>query len=82
MQLFISPRVKMLMELTLQPIRRLIFRAGAKRVSDSGARKLAELMEARAARIAEESWKLAKHAGRTTVMKKDVRMAAKLGNKE
>ena len=69
------------MELTLQSIRRLLSRAGAKRVSDDGAKKLAENMEGKASRIAEESWKLARHAGRTTVMKKDVRMAAKLGSR-
>ncbi|MBS3054148.1 MAG: NFYB/HAP3 family transcription factor subunit [Candidatus Aenigmarchaeota archaeon] len=65
-------------ELTLQPIRRLFFRAGAKRVSDKAAEALIGKMEERALRIAEEAWNLARHAGRSTVMKQDIRMAEKL----
>tara|TARA_Y100000310_G_C20527890_1_gene736976 strand:- start:525 stop:731 length:207 start_codon:yes stop_codon:yes gene_type:complete len=67
-----------MVELTLQPIRRLFFRAGAKRVSDGAAEELIIKMENKAAQISEDALRLAKHAGRSTVMKKDIRMAAKM----
>ncbi|HLD83846.1 MAG TPA: histone [archaeon] len=65
-------------ELTLQPIRRLFFKAGAKRVADKAAEALISKMEERSLKIAGEAWNLARHAGRSTVMKQDVKMAEKL----
>jgi histone H3/H4 len=69
---------RVMSELTLQPIRRIFFRAGAKRVSDKAADALINKMEDKAEKIVDHAQKLAKHAGRSTVMKKDIRMAAKM----
>lgn len=65
------------MELTLNPLRKIIKKAGAKRVSDEAALELGKLMEERAMEICRKSEKLAKFSKRRTVMKKDIRMAAK-----
>ena len=65
-------------ELTLQPIKRLFFKSGAKRVSDKAALELSEAMEKRAIEIVEKALSLANHSDRTTIMKKDIKMAAKM----
>lgn len=65
------------MELTLQPLRRMFKRAGGKRISDQAAEELGKLMEERAAQIALEAQRLSQHAGRRTVMRRDVKMAAR-----
>jgi histone H3/H4 len=65
-------------ELTLAPIKRLIKRSGAKRVADSAAQELADYLETRAAQISKEAQKLATHAGRHTVMRRDIKMAKKV----
>jgi len=64
-------------ELTLRPIKRLIENAGAKRVSKDAAAELAEIIERKTKEIAELAQKFAKHSGRVTVSKDDVKMAAK-----
>ncbi len=63
------------MELTLQPLRRMFKKAGAKRVSDKAAEELGKLMEEKAAEIAVEARRLSQHAGRRTVMRRDIKMA-------
>ncbi len=63
------------MELTLQPLRRMFKKAGAKRVSDKAAEELGKLMEEKAAEIAVEAQRLSQHAGRRTVMRRDIKMA-------
>lgn len=65
------------MELTLNPIRKMIKKAGARRVSDEAALELGRLMEDRAMEICRKAEKLSKFSKRSTVMKKDIRMAAK-----
>lgn len=65
------------MELTLQPLRRMFMRAGAKRVSNSAAEELGALIEARVKEISAEAQKLSRHAGRRTVMRRDIKLAAK-----
>lgn len=65
------------MELTLNPLRKMLKRAGARRVSDDAALELGRLMEERAVEISKRAEKLAKFSKRRTVMKKDIRMAAK-----
>ncbi len=52
-------------------------RAGGKRISDQAAEELGKLMEERAAQIALEAQRLSQHAGRRTVMRRDVKMAAR-----
>ena len=66
------------MELTLQPLRKLIKKAGAKRVSDKAAGELGNVLEERAKILLLESKRLSEHSGRRTVMKRDVRAARKI----
>jgi len=62
-------------EITLEPLRRLLKQAGAKRVSDSAALELSLLLEQRASSLLQHAQKLSQHAGRRTVMKKDMKEA-------
>ncbi len=66
------------MELTINPIRRLFKRVGAKRVSDKAAVELAKIVEDKSKLLAIESQKLSEHAGRRTVMRRDVKLARKI----
>lgn len=66
------------MELTLQPLRKLIKRAGGKRVSDKAAAELGKELEDRTKILLLEAKRLSEHAGRRTVMKRDVRAARKI----
>lgn len=66
------------MELTINPIRRLFKRAGAKRVSDDAAVELAKLIEEKSALLAAEAQKLCEHSGRKTVLRRDVKLARKI----
>jgi len=65
------------MELPIATIERMIKKAGAKRVSESAARALGEILEEKATEITREAIKLAEHAGRRTVRDVDIRLAAK-----
>jgi len=65
------------MEFTLQPLRKIFKRAGAKRVGDRAAIELGAVLEKRAKTILEEAKHLSEHSGRRTVMRKDVKMAKK-----
>jgi histone H3/H4 len=51
--------------------------AGGKRVSDQAAEELGRLIEEKAANLAIEAQRLSEHAGRRTVMSRDIKMAAK-----
>jgi len=65
------------MTMSLNPIKKLIKRVGAKRVSEDATRELAEILEKNAIKICKRANKLAKLAGRKTVMRKDIKLAAK-----
>ena len=65
------------MEFTLQPLRRVFRRAGAKRVSDKAATELGSILETRSKELLAEAKRLSEHAGRRTVMREDVKMAKK-----
>ena len=65
------------MELTLQPVRRLLKTAGAKRVSNKAAAELAKILEERAKLSAVEAKKISEHSGRRTVLRRDIKMARK-----
>ncbi len=64
-------------ELTIAPIKRLIEKAGAKRVSKDAAEELAKILESKAREISKKAADLAKYSGRRTVMKKDIKLAKK-----
>jgi DNA-binding protein len=65
------------MEFTLQPLRKIFKKAGAKRVSDSAAEELGRVLEQRSKALLEEAKALSQHAGRKTVMRQDIKMARK-----
>lgn len=64
-------------ELQLAPIKKLIKEAGAERASEAAATRLREIIEKTALVIAADAVKFAKHAGRETVRKSDIDLAAK-----
>lgn len=66
-----------MVELPVAAIERIIRKGGAKRVGESAAVALAEILEERGIEIAAEAAKLAEHAGRRTVRDVDIRLAAK-----
>lgn len=65
------------MDITAHPMRRFFKRAGAKRISKKAAIELAGIIEKRGSELARESQRLSEHAGRRTVMRRDVKMARK-----
>lgn len=62
-------------ELPIAPIKRLLKNAGASRISDDAAVKLAEVLEEIGEEVARDATKLAKHAGRKTVKAEDIKLA-------
>ena len=66
-------------ELPLAPIERILKKAGATRVSKEACEEFAGVIEEIAFELAAETAALAKHAGRKTVMTKDVKLAKKKG---
>lgn len=65
-------------ELTLEPIKRIMLKSGAKRVSEKAVIELSNILESESRKILLEAKKLSEHAGRKTVMKEDIRMAHKM----
>ncbi len=59
------------------PAARILIKAGAKRVSAEAAEAFAAYLEEAGLKIAEDSIKAAKHAGRKTVHDSDIRLAAR-----
>ena len=64
-------------ELAVAPMHRICKKAGASRVSEAGAKALAKVLEDIGLKIAKEAIDYAMHAGRKTVKKKDIEIAAK-----
>ncbi|MBI4896207.1 MAG: NFYB/HAP3 family transcription factor subunit [Candidatus Aenigmarchaeota archaeon] len=64
--------------LTLHPLRRMLKSHGAPRVAEKAADALARSLEQDGLAIVQEAHKLATHANRKTVMKQDIKMAAKI----
>lgn len=62
-------------ELSIAAVDRIIRRAGARRVSESATKKLAEVLEDHALKIANDASELAEHAGRKTIRDSDIRIA-------
>ncbi len=63
------------MELPLAPVDRILRKAGARRVSESAVKALAQFIEDEGLRIAKRANELARHAGRKTVTEEDIRAA-------
>jgi len=63
--------------LALAPMRRLLQQAGADRVSDNAALALGEVLEEIGVDVASRALTLARHAGRKTITREDIRLAAK-----
>ena len=63
--------------MALAPMRRLLQQAGATRVSDKAALALGEVLEDVGLDIASRALTLARHAGRKTITRDDIRLAAK-----
>ena len=68
-------------ELTIQPLRRLFKKAGAKRISDKAAEEMAKELELRAKEIVIEAKNLAEHSGRRTILRRDIKMARRIKGK-
>ena len=61
--------------LPLAPFEKILKDVGAKRVSKSATKEFALATEEIAEKIAHDAVKLAKHAGRKTIIGEDIRMA-------
>jgi histone H3/H4 len=66
------------MTFTLNPLKKLIKKHGGKRVSDDACKELSKYLESQTAELAKEAAKIAKHAGRKTIMRHDVKIARKV----
>jgi len=64
-------------ELAVAPMHRICKKAGAERVSETAADKLAKVLEDIGVRIAREAIDYAMHAGRKTVKAEDIEIAAR-----
>lgn len=64
-------------ELAVAPMHRICKKAGASRVSEPAAKALAKELEEIGIKIAKDAIEYAMHAGRKTVKKKDIEIAAR-----
>jgi histone H3/H4 len=64
------------MPLPLAPIERLARRAGAERLSADAIEELAKAMDEVGLELAREAAQAAKHAGRKTILREDIRLVA------
>ena len=59
------------------PFGRILSDAGAQRVSEESMQAFAEVMEEKSADVARRAKEIAEHAGRKTVKREDIRLAAR-----
>ena len=64
-------------DLSVAAMHRIIKKAGAERVSESGAKELARVLEEIGLKIGKDALEFSMHAGRKTVKRKDIKIAAK-----
>ena len=69
-------------ELPLAVVKRLMKKAGAKRVSKTAANELINIFENQMLEVTREATKLAEYAGRRTIRDSDVRLAVKRRNNQ
>lgn len=67
----------MKMEIPVAPLKRVIHKAGAERVSLDAAEELRDVIEDMALDIARRAKQLSIHAGRKTVTRDDIKLAAR-----
>ncbi len=65
------------MEFTTETMRKVFKRAGAKRISDNAANELGKVLEEKTKELLVHADKLSKHAGRRTVLRRDIKMSKK-----
>lgn len=63
--------------LSLSGMDKIMRKAGAPRVSDGAKDVLAEVLEEKGEELAKEAIRYAEHAGRKTILKEDIKLAAK-----
>jgi len=66
------------MAFTVEPLRRVIKKAGGKRISDDAAKALAKVLEDKLVLLLKESEKIARHSGRSTILRRDVKLVRKV----
>lgn len=71
------PRSKKDRIIPVAPIDKLMRKAGAGRVSDKGAERLAQILEEVGHTIAQRAFEITVHTGRKTITDKDIELAYK-----
>ena len=61
----------------MNPLKKMMKKAGARRAGSDAALELGKLMEERAIKICKKAKKLSEFSSRRTVMRKDIRLAMK-----
>jgi DNA-binding protein len=64
-------------DIAIAPMRRIIKASGADRVSDDAALALGEVLEELGKNVSTRALEYARHAGRKTVTREDIKLAAK-----
>ena len=75
------PRSRKERIIPVAPIDRLIRKAGAGRVSDKGAEKLAQILEEVGETLARRAFEITEHTGRKTITDKNIELAFKQWNR-
>jgi len=76
------PRSRKERIIPVAPIDRLIRKAGAGRVSDKGAEKLAQILEEIGENLARSAFEITEHTGRKTITDKDIELAYRQWNRK
>ena len=72
-----SKQIEVLRGIPLAAMDRILRKAGAPRVSDSGKKALRDALEDVAVEISKQALEFAEHAGRKTIKAEDIRLATK-----